>query len=135
MPIVSLLRRCVCALPPAALCLLLVSLPAMGRDISVNDATALLRNPPEGLVIVDVRTPEEFRQGHLPGAQNLDFFGASFENRIRALPGDRTILLYCRTGNRSASAYDMMEQAGVTNILHMREGLTGWQKAGLPLEK
>ena len=46
-------------------------LPAMAADISVQQAAELLRNPPQGLTIVDVRTPEEFRQGHLPGAENM----------------------------------------------------------------
>ena len=51
------------------------------------------------------------------------------------LPKDKPVLLYCRTGNRSAGARDVMEKEGMTNILHMNEGIVAWQKAGLPLEK
>ena len=89
----------------------------------------------EALTIVDVRTPAEFREGHIAGAVNMDFFGASFDSQILTLPKDKPILLYCRTGNRSAGAYDTMTKEGLTNILHMNQGITAWQQSGLPLQK
>ena len=115
--------------------LLLAAVQVSAKDISVKDAATLLQNPAQGLTIVDVRTPAEFREGHLAGAVNMDFFGASFDSQILGLPKDKPVLLYCRTGNRSAGAYDAMEKEGITNILHMNEGITGWQKQGLPLQK
>ena len=129
-------RSKLCSLMSALSCfLLLAAVQVSAKDISVKDAAALVQNPPQGLTIVDVRTPAEFRDGHLAGAVNMDFFGASFDSQILALPKDKPILLYCRTGNRSAGAYDVMEKEGITNILHMNEGITGWQKQGLPLQK
>ena len=119
----------------ALLMLVLLAVPALARDISVQDAAALLQNPPEGLIIVDVRTPAEFREGHLPGAVNMDYFGGPFETQIQSLPKTAPVLLYCRTGNRSGSAYDVMTKAGIGNILHMNEGITKWQQLGLPQEK
>ena len=119
----------------ALLMLVLLAVPALARDISVQDAAALLQNPPQGLVIVDVRTPAEFREGHLPGAVNMDYFGGPFETQIQSLPKTAPVLLYCRTGNRSGSAYDVMTKAGIGNILHMHEGITKWQQLGLPQEK
>ncbi|WP_374288928.1 rhodanese-like domain-containing protein [Desulfovibrio desulfuricans] len=124
------------SLASALACLiLLVAVQAAAKDISVKEAAELLQNPPQGLTIVDVRTPAEFREGHLAGAVNMDFFGASFDSQILALPKDKPILLYCRSGNRSAGAYDAMEKEGITNILHMNQGITAWQQAGLPLQK
>jgi rhodanese-related sulfurtransferase len=82
-----------------------------------------------------VRTPDEFRLGHLPGARNMDFFGGRFDVDAAALPKDQPVLLYCRTGRRSAEAAETLEKAGVTTILHMSQGIEAWQKAGLPLEK
>ena len=102
----------------ALLMLVLLAVPALARDISVQDAAALLQNPPQGLVILDVRTPAEFREGHLPGAVNMDYFGGPFETQIQSLPKTAPVLLYCRTGNRSGSAYDIMTKAGIGNILH-----------------
>ena len=119
----------------ALLMLVLLAVPALAKDISVQDAAALLQNPPEGLIIVDVRTPGEFREGHLPGAVNMDYFGGPFETQIQSLPKTAPVLLYCRTGNRSGSAYDIMTKAGIGNILHMNEGITKWQQLGLPQEK
>ena len=119
----------------APLMLVLLAVPALARDISVQDAAALLQNPPQGLVILDVRTPAEFREGHLPGAVNMDYFGGPFETQIQSLPKTAPVLLYCRTGNRSGSAYDVMTKAGIGNILHMHEGIIKWQQLGLPQEK
>lgn len=119
----------------ALLMLVLLAVPALARDISVQDAAALLQNPPQGLVILDVRTPAEFREGHLPGAVNMDYFGGPFETQVQSLPKTAPVLLYCRTGNRSGSAYDVMTKAGIGNILHMNEGITKWQQLGLPQEK
>ena len=50
-----------------------------------------------------------------------------------ASPGPK--VAYCRSGNRSAGAYDTMTKEGLTNILHMNQGITAWQQAGLPLQK
>ena len=66
--------------------LLLAAVQVSAKDISVKDAATLLQNPPQGLTIVDVRTPAEFREGHLAGAINMDFFGASFDSQILGLP-------------------------------------------------
>ncbi|WP_165175177.1 rhodanese-like domain-containing protein [Desulfovibrio sp. ZJ369] len=117
------------------LCLLFPATDASARDVSVQEAAALLKSPPAGLIIIDVRTPGEFRQGHLPGAQNMDFFGGRFDLQLEAMPKDRPVLLYCRAGQRSAGAYEAMSKAGAAHILHMSEGIEAWQKAGLPLEK
>lgn len=115
--------------------LLLVAVQVCAKDISVQEAAALVQNPPQGLTIVDVRTPAEFREGHVAGAVNMDFFGSTFEAQVLTLPKDKPVLLYCRTGNRSAGAYDVMTKEGVTNILHMNKGINAWQQAGLPLQK
>lgn len=121
----------------AVFCALLYAWPcaAQAKDISAREAAALLQSPPAGLLILDVRTPGEFRQGHLPGARNMDFFGGRFDLDAAALPKDHPVLLYCRTGQRSAGAAEALEQAGVKNILHMNQGIEAWEKAGLPLEK
>lgn len=116
-------------------CLLFPASAALAKDVSVQEAAALLKAPPPGLMIIDVRTPEEFRQGHLPGAQNMDFFGGRFDLQLQDMPKDRPVLLYCRAGQRSAGAYEAMSKAGAAHILHMNEGIEVWQKAGLPLEK
>ncbi|MDE5879257.1 MAG: rhodanese-like domain-containing protein, partial [Desulfovibrio sp.] len=88
-------------------------------DISAGQAKDLLADPPEGLIILDVRTPQEFREGHLAGARNMDFFGGSFEMQTEALPKDAPVLIYCRSGKRSAAAAETLGEAGVGRIYHM----------------
>ena len=110
------------------------ALPAAG-DISVREAQALLANPPDGLIILDVRTPQEFREGHLAGARNMDFFGPGFEQEAAALPTDAPVLLYCKSGRRSAAAAEALGDAGHSRVLNMGGGVDGWKKAGLPLVK
>lgn len=109
-------------------------LPASG-DIGVQEARALLADPPEGLVILDVRTPQEYRQGHLAGARNMDFFGAGFEREAEALPKDAPVLLYCKSGRRSAAAAEALAETGHGRVLNLSGGVEGWKKAGLPLER
>ncbi len=110
------------------------ALPAAG-NISVQDAAALLNKAPAGLIILDVRTPQEFREGHLAGARNVDFFGGRFEMETADLPRDATLLIYCRSGKRSAAAAETLGEAGMDRILHMYQGIEGWKDAGLPLVK
>ena len=118
-----------------ALPLLLAAASALAEDISVSAAAALLRQPPEGLVVLDVRTPAEVRAGHLPGAVNMDYFGGPFEAQIQTLPKNAPVLLYCRTGNRSEAAQETLRTVGVRHILHMKDGIVGWQAQGLPLQE
>ncbi|WP_298032751.1 rhodanese-like domain-containing protein [uncultured Desulfovibrio sp.] len=65
----------------------------------------------------------------------MDFFGGRFDLDAAALPKDQLVLLYCRTGQRSAAAAEALEQIGVKNILHMNQGIEPWEKVGLPLQK
>lgn len=91
--------------------------------------------PPAGLVVLDIRTPEEFREGHLPGARNLDFFAPDFRQRLEALAReDVPILLYCRSGNRSGQAMRLLRQWGRDDVLHLAGGFRAWRAAALPEE-
>ena len=75
-----------------------------------------------GVVIVDVRTPEEFAAGHLQGAVNLDVSAATFDSQIAALDKNVAYAVYCRSGNRSTIAVGKMSDAGFTNLFNVNEG-------------
>lgn len=86
-------------------------------------------------MVLDIRTPEEFRDGHLPGARNLDFFAPDFRQQLEALAReDVPILLYCRSGNRSGQAMRLLRQWGRDDVLHLADGFRSWRAAGLPEE-
>lgn len=74
------------------------------------------------VVIVDVRTPEEFAAGHLEGALNIDVNSPNFESQIFALDKSVTYAIYCRSGNRSTIASAKMSDAGFTSLYNFNEG-------------
>jgi rhodanese-related sulfurtransferase len=86
-------------------------------------------------VIVDVRTPEEFKSGYLGGAVNVDVNSETFKEDIAKLDKSKNYLVYCRSGGRSSRAVSIMQELGFTNIYHMSKGITEWIAEGLPVEK
>jgi rhodanese-related sulfurtransferase len=75
------------------------------------------------VVIIDVRTPEEFAAGHLPNALNINVESADFENQIAALDKNKTYGVYCRSGNRSTVASNKMAEQGFTSVINSTAGL------------
>lgn len=71
---------------------------------------------PEDAVVIDVRTPEEYSEGHLDGALNIDFYAPDFAAQIAELPKDGTYVLYCRSGSRSGQAKSIMDNMGFTDV-------------------
>lgn len=86
-------------------------------------------------VVLDVRTKKEYQEGHLPGAILIDFTEDSFAKEVAKLDTNKTYLVHCAAGGRSARACKKMEQLGFKNLYNLEGGLTGWQKAGKPVEK
>ena len=84
---------------------------------------------PPGGTIIDVRTPEEYAQGHLEGAINIDAGSADFDAAIDALDRGADYAVYCRSGNRSAASARAMRDKGFTSVLD----LGGFQQASLAL--
>lgn len=98
---------------------------------SPADLKALISRDTGGdLKILDVRTPEEFFAGCLKGAKNIDIKAADFDAKIAGLDKNATYLVYCRTGRRSADAYQRMQKAGFTRVLELTGGITAWGEAG-----
>lgn len=117
-----------------------MTLGACGGDTAVFDLTSapeaqqLLADAPAGLTILDIRTPDEFSTGHIAGAANLDFYEPQFGAELDALDKDQPYLVYCRSGNRSASAIETMKSLGFTEVYELDGGIVSWVGAGLPVE-
>lgn len=105
------------------------------RRVSADAAADIAADPPAGLVVLDVRTPEEFAQGHLDGAVMIDFYRDDFSDRLAELDRDVPYLLYCRSGNRSGQTLAIMEQLGFRDVADVDGGITAWQGAGLPVTR
>ncbi len=103
------------------------------RPVSPTAAAELLADPPADLVVLDVRTAEEFAEGHLAEATMLDFYQADFADRLAELPRDVPYVLYCRSGNRSGQTRLIMDELGFTDVADVQGGIVAWAEAGLPL--
>ena len=101
--------------------------------ISPQEASAVVAEPPADLVVLDVRTPEEYAEGHLDGAVLVDFYDPDFADQLSQLDPAVPYLVYCRSGNRSGQTLTLMEQLGFTSVVDVDGGIVAWQGAGLPV--
>ncbi|KRT73270.1 MAG: rhodanese-like protein [Deltaproteobacteria bacterium CSP1-8] len=104
------------------------------RDVGPKDAQALIRENAgtRDFVVLDVRTPEEFAQGHLEGAVLVDYRSPGLREEMAGLGRTNTYLVYCRMGNRSASALGIMRELGFRSYYHLEGGIKRWLEEGLP---
>lgn len=101
------------------------------RIVSAKDGAAVADNPPEDLVILDVRTQEEFDEGHLEGAIMIDFYRDDFAEELAKLDPNVPYLLYCRSGNRSGQTTAIMQTLGFSDVSDIDGGILAWNQAGL----
>jgi len=109
-------------------------------DQRLQEAQKLKNN----VLLLDVRTPEEFKQGHIPGAININVFDAEFVKKVQEYidqlkaqdPKAPVVLfVYCKGGARSKKATTMLYKAGIRDMVELDGGIMAWQKAGLPVVK
>lgn len=103
---------------------------AGGATIDVSEAW---RRKQAGALLVDVREPDEWRSGHAPGATHIPL--GALPTRIGELPRDRDVLLVCRSGNRSATAQQVLRGQGYDRAVSVTGGMSAWARAGLPVER
>jgi rhodanese-related sulfurtransferase len=100
-------------------------------DLNVSEFSQKITNP--DVIILDVRTPEEFASGHIEGAVNIDFNSGEFENEITRLNPSDSYAIYCRSGSRSGKAASIMHLAGFHDVSNLDGGVIDWSNDGLPL--
>ena len=100
-------------------------------DLNVSEFSQKINEP--DVIILDVRTPEEFASGHIEGALNIDFNSGDFANEITRLNPSETYAIYCRSGSRSGQAASIMHKAGFHDVSNLNGGVIDWTNAGLPL--
>jgi rhodanese-related sulfurtransferase len=84
------------------------------------------------LFVLDVRGAEEFAQGHVPGAANIPHDQVA--SRLAEIPKDKDVVLYCRSGRRTALAVEALEAHGYTRLLHLEGDMTAWMEKSRPIE-
>ena len=92
------------------------------RNIGATEAQKIITSN-TSLKVLDVRTKEEYEEGHIAGATNLDFYGNSFKNDLSKLNKDDTYLVYCRSGNRSGQTLSIMKDLGFKNVYNLSNGI------------
>jgi rhodanese-related sulfurtransferase len=101
---------------------------SLAPEVSTSEA-AELRDA--GAFVLDVREPNEWAAGHIPGATLIPL--GQLAGRASEVPTDRTVLVVCRSGNRSAQGRDILRQSGFSSVTSMAGGMTDWAAAGLPV--
>ena len=92
------------------------------------------RNNPD-FVIIDIRTPEEFTEGYIEGAINIDYYSATFEDELDSIDKNKMYLIYCEWGNRSGATLATMEGLKFMEVYDIKSGIEAWLTEGLPVVK
>ena len=101
--------------------------------ISADSLKVMLNN--EHGILLDVRTPEEFAEGHLPGAINIDFKNKGFSAALDTLDKTKQYEVYCRSGHRSGESTEMMSKKGFKKVYDLEGGILKWQEKGFETVK
>lgn len=97
---------------------------AIYEDVSKERFAELIRTG-DGLLI-DLRTPKEYDEGHIEGSENIDFFAKNFEEEIAKLDKKRAVYIYCAGGGRSGETLKLMKKSGFKTVYHLPVGYDGW---------
>ncbi len=107
------------------------ALAGQSRNIDSLQAKALLDKG--SVFLLDVRTPDEFRQAHLKGAVLVPI--DQIERRLGEVPKNRPILVYCAVGSRSNAVAGFLAEKGYREVYNMRDGIVGWYRNNLPIAR
>ena len=86
----------------------------------------------QSLFVLDVRTPQEYAAGHVPGAVNVPYDQVA--SHLAEIPKDKDVVLYCRSGRRTGLAAEVLEANGYTKLVHLQGDMEAWLKDGRPVE-
>lgn len=103
------------------------------NDMDVNAFSTFIANG--DVQLLDVRTADEFADGHIPGAENIDVFDNNFVDiATKALDPSRPVAVYCRSGKRSADAATLLSEKGY-DVTNLEGGILAWIRQDKPVEK
>ena len=108
---------------------------AVVQNIKPEKFDALRKADTNATVVLDVRTKKEYREGHIPGSVLIDFTSDDFEKEVAKLDKNKTYLVHCAVGGRSARACKKMDALGFKKLYNLEGGMGAWEKAGKPVEK
>ena len=112
-----------------------ISFAEQTATISQQELLTLMATPASNTIVLDVRTPSEFAQGHIKGAINISH--DQINDNLSKIIGykNQTVVVHCRSGRRAVSAENTLRAAGFSDLRHLDGDMNGWQAADLPLIK
>ena len=96
------------------------------KVVSASEFKSLMTK--KGAQLIDVRTTQEYSNGHIADAKNLDFYGSSFKTQLAKLDKSKPVLIYCHSGNRSGQAVNIMKTMGFKEVYDLKGGWSNWPK-------
>ena len=102
--------------------------------VSPMEAAQVIADDPAGLVVLDIRTPQEFNEARLADAVMVDFYAEDFAAQLETLDKDVPYVMYCNSGNRSSDAVKTMKDLGFVEVYEIDGGIVNWYDQGLPIE-
>ena len=102
--------------------------------VSPADAAQVIADDPAGLIVLDIRTPEEFNEARLADAIMVDFYADDFTDRLDELDKDVPYVVYCRTGSRTSEAVKTMKELGFLEVYEIDGGIANWYNQDFPIE-
>ncbi|MFI2741971.1 rhodanese-like domain-containing protein [Zhouia sp. PK063] len=90
---------------------------------------------PEKFYLIDVRTPEEYKEGHLPEAENINLFASNFLASFDSIAKNDTIYVYCKTGIRGGKAKQKLDSLGYKHVVNLLGGFKAWEEEGKAVVK
>ncbi len=104
------------------------------RNVSAPQAAELLKSD-AAVKVLDIRTPREFRAGHIQSAINVDFYSKQFRQKLAKLDPKATYVMHCKSGVRSRRSLKILRELGFTRIVHMRGGFDAWKRSKLTVAR
>jgi len=89
----------------------------------------------EEILLIDVRTPREFEQGHLENSININIADRSFKEEVTKLDKSQPVYVYCKVGGRSAKAASILKEMGFEEVYDLQGGIRNWERSGMKVVK
>jgi len=107
--------------------------PREDRESGAGGVRQLIESEGAEGTLLDARTPQEVREGHIEGAINLNFYDSDFREQLESLDESKPVYVYCRSGGRSGRAAKMLRAAGFPKVYDLEGGILAWKEADMPL--
>lgn len=104
-----------------------------GEEVAPDKAQEMMSQ--DEVVVLDVRTPDEYNTGHIANAKHIDYYAEDFKQKVSALDKEKTYIVYCRSGARSGKSQDIMKQLGFEKVYNLKGGIMAWYDENKPLTK